>query len=202
MTVIGLTGSICSGKSTIAGFLAKMGAAVVNADEIGHEAYAPHGETWQQVVDAFGKGILMPGGEIDRKKLGAIVFKDPEALKRLNGIMHPGMHRVAEKRIQKLRQEGAKVVVLDAPLLVEANWLDLVDEVWVARASEINALKRCRERSGLPEEQAKARMASQLSPEEKAKYADVVIDTDVTLAEVEATVRKLWEQRIGSRKQG
>ena len=199
MTVVGLTGSICSGKSTIARFLAQMGATVINADEIGHEAYQPHCETWQQVVDAFGKAILTPGDEIDRKKLGEIVFKDPEALKRLNGIMHPGMHRVAERRIAKLKQDGAEVVVLEAPLLVEANWLDLVDEVWVAVANEENSLKRCRERSGLSEAQARARLASQLSPEEKAKHADVLIDTNVSLAEVEAKVRQLWEERFTKR---
>jgi dephospho-CoA kinase len=197
MRVIGLTGSICSGKSTIARFLAQMGAAVIDADEIGHEAYRPQCETWQQVVDAFGKQILTKGDEIDRKKLGEIVFKDPEALKRLNGIMHPGMHRVAEKRIEKLKLEGAEVVVLEAPLLVEADWLDLVDEVWVAKASEANALKRCAERSGLSEAQARSRMASQLSGDEKAKYGDVVIDTNVSLAEVEAKVKELWEDRFG-----
>ena len=197
MRVIGLTGSICSGKSTIAQVLAGMGAAVINADEIGHEAYRPHCQTWQQVVDAFGRQILATGDEIDRRKLGEIVFKDPEALKRLNGILHPGMHRVAGKMIEKLKREGAKVVVLEAPLLVEANWLDLVDEVWVARASEANALKRCAERSGLSEAQARSRMASQLSPDEKAKHADVLIDTNVSLAEVEAKVRELWEERFG-----
>jgi dephospho-CoA kinase len=197
MTVVGLTGSICSGKSTIAKFLAQMGATVISADEIGHEAYQPHCETWQEVVDAFGKSILAARDEIDRKKLGEIVFKDPEALKRLNGIMHPGMHRVAEKRIERLKREGAEVVVLEAPLLVEANWLDLVDEVWVAKANEENSLKRCRDRSGLSEAQAKARMASQLSPDEKEKHADVLIDTNVSLAEVEAKVRELWEERFG-----
>jgi dephospho-CoA kinase len=200
MRVIGLTGSICSGKSTIAQFLAQMGAAVINADEIGHEAYGPRCETWQQVVDAFGKQILTTGDEVDRKKLGEIVFKDPEALKRLNGIMHPGMHRVAEKRIERLKREGAKVIVLEAPLLVEANWLDLVDEVWVAKASEANAMKRCAERSGLSEAQARSRMASQISPDEKAKYGDVVIDTNVSLAEVEAKVKELWEERFGKRR--
>lgn len=196
MPVVGLTGSICSGKSTIARFLAQMGAAVIDADEIGHEAYQPHSETWQQVADAFGRGILTANGQIDRRKLGEIVFKDPEALRRLNGIMHPGMHRVAGKMIERLKNEGARVIVLEAPLLVEANWLDLVDEVWVAQASEENSLKRCRDRSGLSEDQARARLASQLAPEEKAKHADVLIDTNVSLAEVEARVRELWEQRL------
>ena len=200
MMVVGLTGSICSGKSTIARFLAGMGASVIDADEIGHEAYQPHSETWRQVVDAFGQGILTADGEIDRRKLGEIVFKDPEALRRLNGIMHPGMHRVAERRIEQLKKDGARVIVLEAPLLVEANWLDLVDEVWVAQANEENSLKRCRERSGLSEAQARSRLASQLPPEEKARHADVIIDTNVSLADVESKVKELWEQRLTKRR--
>lgn len=200
MIVVGLTGSICSGKSTIARFLAGMGASVIDADEIGHEAYRPHSETWQQVVDAFGRGILTADGQIDRRKLGGIVFKDPEALRRLNGIMHPGMHRVAERRIEQLKNDGARVIVLEAPLLVEANWLDLVDEVWVAQANEENSLKRCRDRSGLSEAQARSRLASQLPPEEKARHADVIIDTNVSLADVESKVKELWEQRLTKRR--
>ena len=88
------------------------------------------------------------------------------------------------------------MVVLEAPLLIEADWLDLVDEVWVASANEENSLKRCHERSGLTDAQSKARLASQLSPDEKAKYADVLIDTNVSLADVEAKVRELWEERF------
>lgn len=200
MRVVGLTGGICSGKSTIARILAELGAAVVDADEIGHEAYQPHSETWRQVVDAFGPGILASDGRIDRARLGEIVFKDPDALRRLNGIMHPGMHRAAGRRIESLKKQGARVIVLEAPLLVEARWLDLVDEVWMARASEENSLKRCRDRSGLSEAQARARMASQLAPGEKAKHADVIIDTNVSLAEVESRVRELWKQRLARKK--
>ena len=199
MKVIGLTGSICSGKSTVAGFLAKLGAVVLSADEIGHEAFSPHTETWQRVVEAFGREILTGGNEIDRKKLGEIVFNNSQALERLNQIMHPGMHRVAEKKIEELRQQGVGVVVLEAPLLIEAKWLDLVDEVWVAKASEATMVRRCQNRSGLSEAQAKARILSQLPPGEKTRYADVVIDTDVTLEEVEARVKDLWEQRFCSK---
>ena len=199
MKVIGLTGSICSGKSTVAGFLAKLGAVVLSADEIGHEAFSPHTETWQRVVAAFGREILTGGDEIDRKKLGEIVFNNSQALERLNQIMHPGMHRVAEKKIEELRQQGVRVVVLEAPLLIEAKWLDLVDEVWVAKASEATMVRRCQNRSGLSEAQAKARILSQLPPGEKTRYADVVIDTDVTLEEVEARVKDLWEQRVCSK---
>jgi len=194
MIVIGLTGGICSGKSTVSGFLAELGAVTVSADEIGHEAFQPYSRTWHEVVQAFGRGILKEGDEIDRQKLGGIVFNDAHALARLNRIMHPAMHRVAQERIERLEQQGIKVIVLEAPLLVEANWLDLVDQVWVTVASEPTVLSRCCRRSGLSEAQARARISSQLPSEERLKYADVVIDTDVSLDEVKARVKELWER--------
>lgn len=196
MTVIGLTGGICSGKSTVADFLAKMGAVVLSADAIGHEAFEPHSQTWQRVVDEFGRGILTADGQIDRKKLGEIVFGDTEALSRLNRIMHPGMHQVAAGRIEELKRQGVKVVVLEAPLLIEANWLDLVDEVWVAVAGEDTVLRRCRQRSGLSQDQAMARVSAQTSVEEKLKHADIVIHTDVSLSDLEARVKGLWKERF------
>lgn len=192
MKIIGLTGSICSGKSTVAGFLAKHGAVVLSADEIGHEALEPHSETWEQIVRRFGREILGEGDEIDRQKLGEIVFNDPDALARLNGIMHPGMHEVARKRIEESRRAGTEVLVLEAPLLIEAHWLDLVDEVWVANASEETMVKRCRNRSGLSESQARSRIESQMPAEDKLRYADVVINTDAPLGEVESKVDELW----------
>jgi dephospho-CoA kinase len=192
MIVIGLTGGICSGKSTVSGFLAELGAVTISADEIGHEAFQPYTTMWQEVVQSFGRDILKEGDEIDRQKLGQIVFNDADALARLNRIMHPAMHSVAKERIERLKQQGIKVAVLEAPLLVEANWLDLVDQVWVTTASEPTVLSRCRKRSGLSEAQARARISSQLAPEERLKYADVVINTDVSLEEVRARVKELW----------
>lgn len=190
--VIGLTGGIGSGKSTVSSFLAQLGAVVLSADEIGHEALQPYTETWQEVVNAFGKEILKAGGEVDRQKLGEIVFNDAEALARLNQITHPRMHGIAKKRIEELKRQGADVVVLEAPLLVEANWLDLVDQVWVTAATEATAMRRLCQRSGLSEAQALARIHSQLSSEERLKYADIVIDTNGTLSEVETRVKELW----------
>jgi dephospho-CoA kinase len=194
MVVIGLTGGICSGKSTVSGFLAELGAVTISADEIGHKAFQPYTAMWQEVVQSFGRGILKEGDEIDRQKLGQIVFNDAETLARLNRIMHPAMHSMAKERIERLKQQGIQVAVLEAPLLVEANWLDLVDQVWVTVASEPTVLNRCRKRSGLSEAQAKARISSQLPPEERLKYADAVINTDVSLDEVRARVRELWQQ--------
>ncbi len=193
MPVIGLTGGISSGKSTVSTFLSGLGAVVLNADELGHEALQPYTEVWREVVDVFGEGILGTGGEVDRQKLGEIVFGDAEAMARLNQIMHPRMYRMAEERIEELKKRGSEVIVLEAPLLVEAGWLPLVDKVWVTVASEETVVHRLCQRNGLSEAQALARISAQLPAEEKKRYADAVIDTDCTLSEVEAKVEELWE---------
>jgi len=194
MIVIGLTGGILTGKSTVSEILAQRGAVIIDADKIGHEAYRPQTKVWREVVDAFGTDILKENEEIDRKKLGEIVFHDPQALARLNEIMHPEMHSMMKEEIERLRSEGVDMVVLEAAVLIEANWTDLVDEVWVTVAPEETAVKRLQNRGGLSEGQARARIRSQLSSEERAKHADVIIDTNCDLAEVEAKVEELWHK--------
>jgi len=194
MVVIGLTGGILAGKSTISGMLAEKGAVIIDADKIGHAAYKPHTETWQELLDAFGDGILKKNGEIDRKRLGEIVFADPDALSRLNRIVHPRMREMMREEIEQLRGEGVAVVVLEAAVLIEADWTDLADEVWVAVAPEDVVIKRLRDRGGLSEEQARARIRSQLPAEERAKHADVIIDTDCDISEVRARVDELWSR--------
>ena len=194
MIVIGLTGGILTGKSTVSEILAQRGAVIIDADKIGHEAYRPQTKVWREVVDAFGTDILKENEEIDRKKLGEIVFHDPQALARLNEIMHPEMHSMMKEEIERLRTEGVDMVVLEAAVLIEANWTDLVDEVWVTVAPEDTAVKRLQNRGGLSEEQARARIRSQLSSEERAKHADVIIDTNCDLAEVGAKVEELWHK--------
>ncbi len=201
MIVIGLTGGILSGKSTVSEMLAKKGAVIIDADKIGHQAYKPGTETWQKLVTAFGRGILKENDEIDRKKLGDIVFNNPQALAQLNRIVHPKMHSMMKEEIERLRGKGVDVVVLEAAVLIEANWTDLVDEVWVTVAPEEVAVKRLQNRGGLNEEQARARIRSQLSPNERAEHADVIIDTDCQLSQVRAKVEELWQglqKRSGS----
>ena len=132
MIVIGLTGGIGTGKSQVATILQDMGVEVINADVLGHQVYEPRTEGWREVVEAFGKDVLTPTGEVDRKKLGATVFSDPEALGRLNAIMHPRIYQMVEERLEGLKDEGRQVVVVEAALLVEANWVSLVDEVFIA----------------------------------------------------------------------
>ncbi|MFQ5925741.1 MAG: dephospho-CoA kinase [Dehalococcoidia bacterium] len=201
MIVIGLTGGILTGKSTVSEMLAKRGAVIIDADSIGHQAYEPDTETWRRVIETFGRGILKENGEIDRKKLGEIVFSDPQALARLNEIMHPQMHSMMREEIERLRGEGVGVVIVDAAVLIEANWTDLADEVWVTVAPEETAVKRLQNRGGLSDDQARARIRSQLSFGERAKHADVIIDTDCELVEVEAKVEGLW-QRLQAHSKG
>ena len=194
MKVIGLTGGISSGKSTVLQFLAELGAVIINADDVGHEAFKPGTKLWQSVVAIFGKQIVTPDGEINREELGTIVFSNPEALARLNRIMHPRMRDMVKARLQEYRRQGASAVVLEVPLLLEAGWTSLVDEVWVTTAPEAKVLKRLRERTGLSENESMARLRSQLPNEERLKHADVIIDTDCSLGELKAKVKALWQE--------
>ncbi|MBI4285202.1 MAG: dephospho-CoA kinase [Chloroflexi bacterium] len=192
MKVIGLTGGIGTGKSTVAGFLADLGAVVLDADKIGHEAFQPGTALREKVVTTFGQQVLAPDGTIDRKKLGEMVFGKPEALARLNQIMHPAMFEIAKAKIEDYRRLGVAVVVLEAPLLLEAGWTPLVDETWVTVAPEATVLKRLKGRTGLTEAESLARIRSQLATEERLRQADVVIDTDCTLDELKAKLSQLW----------
>ena len=194
MKVIGLTGGIGSGKSTVSQFLAELGAVAIDADKIGHEAFKPDTETWGEVVATFGSQTLTPNGEIDRKKLGEIVFTNSKALALLNKIMHPRIYAQVKVKVEEYRRQGVKVVVLEVPLLVETDWASLVDEVWVTIAPESTVLKRLKEKSGMSEEQTLARIRSQLSSEERVKHADVVINTDCSLDELKARVKELWDK--------
>jgi dephospho-CoA kinase len=192
MKVIGLTGGIASGKSTVSQFLRELGAVVIDADRIGHEALKPDTEAGREVVAAFGGQVLKPGGEIDRDKLGQIVFGNPESLKRLNQIMHPRMYDMVKAQLEEQRRQGAKIMVLEAAILLETDWKSLVDEVWVTVAPQPTVLRRLSKKSGLSEEQSLARIRSQMSNEERLKHADVVINTDCSLDELKAKVKELW----------
>jgi dephospho-CoA kinase len=191
--VIGLTGGIGSGKSTVSKFLAELGAVIIDADKIGHESYLPDTETWQKLVKTFGKEILAIDNTIDRMKLGTIVFDNPEKLKQFNFIVHPPMFEIARKKIEESRKKQSKIIILDAPILFEANWTPLVDEVWVVVANEATVLRRAVARTGLPEEQIRARINAQISNEERIKQANAVIRNDGTTEDMRKQVKKLWD---------
>jgi dephospho-CoA kinase len=198
MIVIGLTGGIASGKSTISAALAARGATIVDADKVGHEAYTPGSEGWQAVVDAFGKQIVAENGEIDRKALGAIVFGDPAQRERLQAIIWPVMKRMMARMLDEFRAEGRKVVVVEAAVLLEAGWQDLVDQIWVVTVPVEVAEQRLIARNGLTPEQAQARIAAQLSNEARTRQATVVIDNSGTIEQAEAEVGRRWDELIAA----
>ena len=196
MLVIGLTGSIGTGKSEAARQLEILGASIISADQVGHEAYTPNTEGWEQVVAAFGDDILQDDKDIDRRKLGAIVFSDPSQLEKLNAIMHPRMARMVSDKIEVLRGQGVKVVVVEAALLFEAGWDALVEEVWVTDTSEDIVVGRLKERNGLSEEEAKKRINSQMDRAERIERSDFVIENSSDMAGLETAIKELWDLRV------
>jgi len=199
MYVVGLTGGIGSGKSTVAGMLEQLGAAILSADLTGHEVYAPGRPAWQEIADAFGRDVVATDGTIDRAKLRNIVFSDPKELARLNAITHPRMKEMMREKIEVLGREGAEVVVLEAALLFDAGWDDLTDEVWVTVTPPRVAAERAAQRSGIPVEQVLERIQkAQMNDAERVARSDVQINTDCTIGETREQVEGEW-QRLQSR---
>ncbi len=196
MVIIGLTGGIGTGKSTVSRVLAGAGAAIIDAALVGHEVYKPGTPTWTAVFQTFGPDLLLPDNQINRKKLGDIVFNDPEAMAQLNAIMRPAMKTVLIERLKDASDRGDQVAVLDSATLIEAGWTSLVDEVWLVTATRETVTQRLRERNGLSDEAIDARVASQLTDEERMEHADQVIQNNGSLDELTATVEALWAQRI------
>jgi dephospho-CoA kinase len=200
LPVIGLTGGIASGKSTVARLLAERGAHVIDADRVGHSVLEPTGEAYPEVVTAFGPEILDEDGTVSRPKLGAIVFADPARRAQLNGISHPRMAERMGREIEKqrLRRGGRRppVIVLDAAILFEAGWDALCDTVWTVEAPPELAIARLMQRNGLERAQAEARLAAQLSNAERARRAARVIRNEGSLAALEAEVARLWVEVV------
>ena len=199
MFVIGLIGGIGSGKSSVSSILNSLGVDVIDADKVGHEAYTPDSEGWRKVISAFGQDIVGPENEIDRKKLGSIVFSDPSEMEKLNKLMHPIIHDLVEEKIQNLADQGINVVVLEAAILIEANWQDLTDEIWLAKANREVVIERVQLRNNFSREEIIKRIESQMSNNDREKHADIVIDNDGTIEQLEETVKTLWQSRVNGR---
>lgn len=199
MFVIGLTGGIGTGKTHVSRLLEDLGAAIVNADLLGHEVYTPHSEGWHAVVTAFGDRVVADNGEIDRRALGGIVFSDKEALQQLNAIMHPRIYALAEQRLNALSQEGETMAVLEAALLIEAKWTPLVNEVWVTVSPEADVISRLQQRNNLDEDAARSRINSQMPQAERVEHANVIIENNGTLEDLSSEVKNLWNKRVLTR---
>lgn len=203
MYVVGLTGGIGSGKSTVAEMLREKGAALLSADLVGHEVYEPGRPAWQEIVDAFGRDVVAVDGTIDRKKLGPIVFSDPDALVRLNAITHPRMKELMREKLTELEGQGVAVAVLEAALLFDANWEGLTDEVWVTVVPSQVAAERAAERSKISVGQALDRVKAQMGDEERIRRSHVTIGTDCPLEAMRGQIDDEWgrlQRRLASRR--
>jgi dephospho-CoA kinase len=190
---IGLTGGIGSGKSTVAGLLAARGAQVVDADRIAREVVEPGTPGLAAVVAAFGHGVLTSDGALDRPALAAVVFADPDARRRLDGIVHPLVRARAAELVAAAPPDA--VVVQDVPLLVETGQAGSYDLVLVVQADLATRVRRLVAR-GLSEEDARARIAAQATDEQRRAVADVVLDNSGTVEELEAQVEHFWAERV------
>jgi len=187
--VIGLTGNIATGKSTVARMLRGLGATVIDADRVAHEVMRAGTPVHQAVVASFGPQILRPDGEIDRARLGAIVFSDPQALARLEAIVHPA---VLEEVARRIAAAPTPVVVVEAIKLIESGMADAVDALWVTTCPFEEQVRRLMADRGLSRPDAEQRVNAQPPQETKIARADVVIRTDGSLEETRAQVEAAW----------
>ena len=198
--VIGLTGGIAAGKSTVSRLLAERGAHVIDADSVGHAVIMPEGEAYPEVVAAFGAEILNEDGTISRRKLGSIVFSDPDRLAELNGISHPSMAARMAREIEsaRLRGNGGRppLIVLDAAILFEAGWDALCDEVWTVEAPPEVAVARLVERKQMTPEQARARLEAQMSNAGRARRARRVIRNEGSMEALRREVGRVWSDSV------
>ncbi|MHB0885627.1 MAG: dephospho-CoA kinase [Bacillota bacterium] len=193
MTTIGLTGGIASGKSTVSSILRNLGAVVIDADAVSKRVTRPGTAAWRELVDAFGEDIINPDRTINRRKLGGKAFDDPEALKRLNAITHPRIIGAIKREMARAMKSG-RVVVIDAPLLIEAGMTDLVDQVWVVSVDKETQVSRLMARDHFSQHEAESRMRAQLPLDVKKKYADRLIDNSGSFEKTKAAIEALWKQ--------
>lgn len=181
--VIGLTGGIASGKSTVAKMFTDLGIPVIDADVIAKKVVEPGEEPYKQVVKVFGKEILSPDSTINRPKLGSIIFSNEEKRGQLNQIVHPAVRKQMLKKKKDYIKRGEKCIVLDIPLLFESKLTSLTDQTLVVFVDEETQLKRLMERNQLTEQEALNRIRSQMPLKEKAKLADELIDNNHSMEE-------------------
>ena len=188
--VIGLTGGIASGKSTVARLFREKGALILDADHIAHEVTAPGKPALKKVVSYFGPEILNKHGFLNRRRLARVVFNSPSKLKKLNSFIHPGVIKIIMDEVKKWK--GKKVIVIDAPLLIEAGLLRKVDRLVVVSSSRATQLKRLVKRNRISLNEARMRISSQMPLKDKVKLADEVISGEISLKELRVRVNQIW----------
>jgi dephospho-CoA kinase len=197
MHVIGLTGNIASGKSDVCVRLRELGARVISADEVARKVVLPGSEGARRIREVFGPEVFLPDGRLDRAALGGVVFGDGEARKKLNALLHPLIIADVQSTLDAIaREDPGAVVVLEAPLLIEAGMQGMTSEVWLIEADDAVRRKRIMRRDGLSEEQAQARMDSQMPSHKKRPYADHILTNNETKKALLAQVDALWGDTV------
>ena len=197
MKIIGLTGGIACGKSTVSTELRARGAAIIDADALAHELSQPHQPLFNAYVQRFGREIVTENGALDRAAIARRVFADPAVRAEVDAIAHPLIRMAAEERLRAARDENKRAAVLDVPLLFEAGWDALADETWVVALPREEQLARLLARdTSMDEGEARARIAAQMPLAEKCARADVIIDNSGTKEERREYIGKLWKERI------
>ncbi|QWT23296.1 dephospho-CoA kinase, long form [Subtercola sp. PAMC28395] len=197
MYLIGLTGGIASGKSTVATRLAEHGAVHIDADQLAREAVEPGTDALQQISDTFGSQLILPDGTLDRPALGALVFGHPDELAKLNAIVHPAVLQLTRSHIAEAEQHDPNaIVVYDVPLLAESNLPHRFNLIVVVNASDETRIDRLIANRGMSRSEAHKRIASQASEAERLALADIVIDSDGTLAETLGQADALWSRLV------
>ena len=192
--VIGLTGTIGSGKSTVSAYLKKKGAFIVDADAISRCALEKGGAGYRMCLDTFGDGILLPNGTIDRKKLAAVVFSSEEARGKLNAIVHPLVLAEMQRMTQEAFLQGEKAVIWDVPLLFESGMQAFCQETWLVYCTEETSIRRLLARDGMTREEALRRIRSQMDTEKKKELADRLLPNDGSLRQLYIRCTRLWNQ--------
>ena len=181
--IIGLTGSIATGKSTVAAMLKEFGLPIVDADIVARQVVEPGSETLAKIAEAFGDDVIREDGTMDREKVGSIIFHEPERRQELNNIIHPAIRTEMLRQRDEFIANGFEHVVMDIPLLFESKLQHFVEKILVVSVKEETQLARLMERNGFSEEEAKARIATQLPVSVKAEAADAVVYNDGTLGD-------------------
>lgn len=198
MKIIGLTGGIASGKSTVAKMLENKGAYILDADKLAREAVEPGQPAWKELVNWLGPSILLSDRSIDREKLGSMVFKDRLILEKLNSIIHPRVgSRILSLSGEIKKQDPKAIVVYDIPLLIEAGMQKLVDHILLVYVPREIQLARLQQRDGLTKAEAQMRIRTQMPIEEKRKHAHTVIDNSGTMVETAEQVDRFWQKISG-----
>lgn len=192
MRIIGLTGGIASGKSSVADMLKRLGAVVVDADRLAREVVQPGEPALKEIVEAFGKDVVNPDGTLKRAALGAIVFSDPAARRTLEAITHPAIRALGDRKLAAYREAGVQTVFYVAPLLIEVGGAARVDEIWVVYLDRETQLARLMARDSLGRAEAQQRIDAQMPMEEKKLHGKVVIDNCGSREDLETQVERLW----------